>query len=174
MSTDPWDRRKKKGKKQKKPAKKRLSTQDKIQSMLVHKQSSNKNKRNGDTAMSGGSMSAMSGGTPNNQAPPRDAIERACSMKEELLSQIETLGERLPPNTLDQLIDELGGPENVAEMTGRKGRVVQTEDGAIQYESRSEVDVPLETLNLTEKQRYIYRTKIIIYHYTSINSHINT
>ena len=33
-------------------------------------------------------------------------------------------------------------------MTGRKGRVVQTEDG-IQYESRSEVDVPLETLNLT-------------------------
>ncbi|KMQ97410.1 protein strawberry notch [Lasius niger] len=150
---DPWDRRKKKGKKQKKPAKKRLSTQDKIQSMLVHKQSGNRNKRNGDTAISG-NMSAMGGNVPNNQAPPRDAIERACSMKEELLSQIETLGERLPPNTLDQLIDELGGPENVAEMTGRKGRVVQTEDGAIQYESRSEVDVPLETLNLTEKQRY--------------------
>lgn len=120
--------------------------------MLEHKQSGNRNKRNGDTANSG-SMSAVSGGVSRNQAPPRDAIERACSMKEELLSQIEDLGERLPPNTLDQLIDELGGPENVAEMTGRKGRVVQTEDGAIQYESRSEVDVPLETLNLTEKQR---------------------
>lgn len=121
--------------------------------MLAHKTSTNRNKRNGDTAISGqmGTMGSMS----RNQAPPRDAIERACSMKEELLSQIETLGERLPPNTLDQLIDELGGPENVAEMTGRKGRVVQTEDGAIQYESRSEVDVPLETLNLTEKQRYI-------------------
>ena len=39
-------------------------------------------------------------------------------------------------------------------MTGRKGRVVQTEDG-IQYESRSETDVPLETLNLTEKQRFM-------------------
>jgi len=150
-SLDPWDRRKKKGKKQKKPVKKRLSTQDKIQSMLVHKQSSNKSKRNGDTAMSG-SMSAT-GSVPQNQAPPRDAIERACSMKEELLSQIEILGDRLPPNTLDQLIDELGGPENVAEMTGRKGRVVQREDGGIEYESRSEVDVPLETLNLTEKQR---------------------
>lgn len=36
----------------------------------------------------------------------------------------------------------------------RIGRVVQTEDG-IQYESRSEVDVPLETLNLTEKQRFM-------------------
>ena len=37
-------------------------------------------------------------------------------MKTELLSRIEYLGERLPPNTLDQLIDELGGPENVAEV----------------------------------------------------------
>lgn len=95
----------------------------------------------------------MGAGT-RNRAPSRDAVERAYTMKKELLSQIEELGERLPPNTLDQLIDEFGGPENVAEMTGRKGRVVQTEDGTIQYESRSEVDVPLETLNLTEKQRY--------------------
>ncbi|KAI8441853.1 hypothetical protein MSG28_005537 [Choristoneura fumiferana] len=83
------------------------------------------------------------------------AIERACSMKEELLAAIERLAKRLPPNTLDQLVDELGGTENVAEMTGRKGRVVQTEDGQILYESRSEADVPLETLNLTEKQRFM-------------------
>lgn len=40
-------------------------------------------------------------------------------------------------------------------MTGRKGRVIQTEDGQIMYESRSEADVPLETLNLTEKQRFM-------------------
>ena len=39
-------------------------------------------------------------------------------------------------------------------MTGRKGRVVSTDDG-IQYESRSENDVPLEILNLTEKQRFM-------------------
>lgn len=112
--------------------------------------------RNGDGAAGQHGHQGMNAGGRNAAvvgAPPRDAIERACSMKEELLAQIESLGERLPPNTLDQLIDELGGPENVAEMTGRKGRVVQTEDGAIQYESRSEVDVPLETLNLTEKQR---------------------
>lgn len=33
--------------------------------------------------------------------------------------------------------------------------MVSTEDGGIQYESRSENDVPLETLNLTEKQRFM-------------------
>jgi P-loop containing NTP hydrolase pore-1/C-terminal domain on Strawberry notch homologue len=92
---------------------------------------------------------------PAGGPPPKDNIERACEMKEKILQKIEKLGDKLPPNTLDQLIDELGGPENVAEMTGRKGRVVQNEDGSIQYESRSEQDVPLETLNLTEKQRFM-------------------
>lgn len=96
-----------------------------------------------------------------NRTPSRDAVERAYLMKKALLSQVEELGEHLPPNTLDQLIDEFGGPENVAEMTGRKGRVVQTEDGTIQYESRSEVDVPLETLNLTEKQRFMDGEKTV-------------
>ena len=130
--------------------------------MLTSKTTNNRNKRNGDSA-AGKPLAAgnMNMAALRAQAPPRSAIERACSMKEELLAQIEALGERLPPNTLDQLIDELGGPENVAEMTGRKGRVVQTEDGAIQYESRSEADVPLETLNLTEKQRFMDGEKTV-------------
>ncbi|XP_008559956.1 protein strawberry notch isoform X4 [Microplitis demolitor] len=159
---DPWDRRKKRGRKPKKPVKKRLTTQDKIQSMLTLKtqNSQRNNKKNGDNG--GQTVGINAAGRPTMVgAPPRDAIERACCMKEELLAQIEKLGEKLPPNTLDQLIDELGGPENVAEMTGRKGRVVQTEDGQIQYESRSEVDVPLETLNLTEKQRFMDGEKTV-------------
>lgn len=88
--------------------------------------------------------------------PPRENIDRACQMKQEILAKIEDLGRILPPNTLDHLIDELGGPENVSEMTGRKGRVVQDQtSGDVRYESRSEADIPLETLNLTEKDRFM-------------------
>lgn len=85
----------------------------------------------------------------------QDAVEDAQRMKRDLLEQLEKLAGHLPPNTLDELIDELGGPDNVAEMTGRKGRVVSNDDGSISYESRSELDVPVEILNLTEKQRFM-------------------
>jgi hypothetical protein len=66
-----------------------------------------------------------------NRPPPKEALDMAATIKERLLAQIELLGNQLPPNTLDQLIDELGGPENVAEMTGRKGRVVQNDNGQV-------------------------------------------
>lgn len=45
-------------------------------------------------------------------------------------------------------------------MTGRKGRVVSNDDGSITYESRSELDVPVEILNLTEKQRFMDGEKV--------------
>lgn len=100
--SDPWvggGRKKKKSPKHK--PKKRQTTQDKIKDIISKKLTTNK--ANGKEELT-------------YPAPPRDAIERACNMKEELLEQIERIGERLPPNTLDQLIDELGGPENVAEV----------------------------------------------------------
>lgn len=86
---------------------------------------------------------------------------RACDLKDDLLERIERLGSRLPANTLDQLINELGGPNNVAEMTGRKGRVVQVEDNEIQYESRAENGISLEQLNMVEKQRFMDGDKFI-------------
>lgn len=43
-------------------------------------------------------------------------MEHAQHMKKGLLERLEDLAEDLPPNTLDELIDELGGPENVAEV----------------------------------------------------------
>ncbi|XP_014237071.1 protein strawberry notch-like isoform X1 [Trichogramma pretiosum] len=88
-----------------------------------------------------------------------DNINRACQMKDELLKKIEQLGPALPPNTLDHLINELGGPENVAEMTGRKGRVVQSENGAIYFESRKESECSLENLNVYEKDEFMNGNK---------------
>ena len=90
-----------------------------------------------------------------------DDAENAGKLRTELLLKIERLGERLPANTLDQLIDMLGGPENVAEMTGRKARVVCDDNGQVRYESRSEQDVPLEILNLAEKQRFMDGEKFV-------------
>lgn len=46
----------------------------------------------------------------------QDAVEDAQRMKRDLLEKLEQLAENLPPNTLDELIDELGGPDNVAEV----------------------------------------------------------
>ncbi|XP_039751873.1 protein strawberry notch isoform X2 [Pararge aegeria] len=161
---EPWVGRKKKVSKKKKApaaAKKKTSTQDKIETMFTRKSQAPPPPAVTVTA-AGRSLTGTPVGTnglylgpARPVAPARSAIERACSMKEQLLAAVERLGRRLPPNTLDQLVDELGGTDNVAEMTGRKGRVVQTEDGQILYESRSEADVPLETLNLTEKQRFM-------------------
>ena len=42
----------------------------------------------------------------------------------ELLARVDALS-GLPTNPLDELIDELGGPDNVAEMTGRATRIVR-------------------------------------------------
>ena len=37
-------------------------------------------------------------------------------MKADLLRKLERIGDRLPANTLDELIDSLGGSESVAEV----------------------------------------------------------
>ena len=46
-------------------------------------------------------------------------------------------------------------------MTGRKGRIVQHADGQIGYESRSEADVPLEILNISERERFMRGEKLV-------------
>lgn len=42
--------------------------------------------------------------------------EQVEQMKMDLLAKVEELGKELPLNTLDMLIDQLGGPDKVAEV----------------------------------------------------------
>lgn len=100
---------------------------------------------------------------PTNDHEMREYIYE---MKSDLLIAIQRLGRRLPANTLDQLIDMLEGPENVAEMTGRKGRVVQQKNSdetasTYVYESRNEADVPVELMNVIQKERFMNGDKLI-------------
>ncbi|NXG46572.1 SBNO1 protein, partial [Psilopogon haemacephalus] len=154
---DPWLIRKE-HKKPKDKKKKKSIDPDSIQSALLasglgSKRPSCFTSTVGTTTSS--TNTSANSNTNSSFVTSQDAVERAQQMKKELLDKLEKLAEDLPPNTLDELIDELGGPENVAEMTGRKGRVVSNDDGSISYESRSELDVPVEILNITEKQRFM-------------------
>ena len=81
-------------------------------------------------------------------------------MKDDLLRKLDVLAPHLPTNTLDELVEGLGGPDKVAEMTGRRGRVVSLPNGSVQYQLRSEADVPMEMLNIEEKNRFMAGEKV--------------
>ncbi|XP_060166121.1 protein strawberry notch homolog 1 [Globicephala melas] len=155
---DPWLIRKD-HKKNKDKKKKRSIDPDSIQSALLASGLGSKRPSFSSTPVISPAPNSAPANSNTNSSnsliTSQDAVERAQQMKKDLLDKLEKLAEDLPPNTLDELIDELGGPENVAEMTGRKGRVVSNDDGSISYESRSELDVPVEILNITEKQRFM-------------------
>lgn len=54
--------------------------------------------------------------TASSISPSLSAAEKCSLMKNELLEKVEILAPHLPPNTLDELIDKLGGPNQVAEV----------------------------------------------------------
>lgn len=84
------------------------------------------------------------------------------TIKAELLTAVERLGKSLPPNTLDQLIDELGGPGEVAEMTGRKGRIVMMPNGQAEYQLRNaESEAAVDQMNMEEKDKFMRGEKLI-------------
>ncbi|KAK2722406.1 hypothetical protein QYM36_002818 [Artemia franciscana] len=141
--TDPWLKKKKKEKvekrKPKKKLKKKLSKVEEIPNIPKPFPSIEK-------AVSTPILKRIQDGPPN--------TDRVIAMKKEIIRRLEELGKKLPPNTLDQLIDELGGPDEVAEMTGRKGRMVQDDLGNVTYESRADAEGPVDMLNVRERERF--------------------
>ncbi|XP_047426383.1 protein strawberry notch homolog 1 isoform X3 [Mugil cephalus] len=154
---DPWLIRKepKKGKEKKKKKRRKSIDPDSIQSALLASGLGSTRPAFTAPVTLPSTPAPVKAESQDSCLTSQDAVEHAQKMKKDLLEKLDDLAEDLPPNTLDELIDELGGPDNVAEMTGRKGRVVSNDDGSITYESRSELDVPVEILNLTEKQRFM-------------------
>ncbi|XP_041435843.1 protein strawberry notch homolog 2 isoform X2 [Xenopus laevis] len=90
-----------------------------------------------------------------------DHVPEVDLQKMELLKKVEMLGKELPLNTLDELIDQFGGPEKVAEMTGRKGRVVRKSNGTVLFESRAEQNLSIDNVNLREKERFMNGEKLV-------------
>ena len=81
-------------------------------------------------------------------------------------------------SSLDVLIDKLGGPSKVAEMTGRRARIARDSAGKPQYELRQSTCVSDQSLNVREVrepvslatqycQIYITNFFILIRSYTS-------
>ena len=63
----------------------------------------------------------------------------ALELKRELLDRLSVL--EIPEHPLDQLVNYFG-TENVAEMTGRKNRLVKLSNGGFAYRPRGNVGVP--------------------------------
>ena len=67
---------------------------------------------------------------------------------------------QLPDSPLDEIIDKLGGPGNVAEMTGRKGRIARpSQSESPRYETRTpDTDAygALDSLNVQEVRVLIF------------------
>ncbi|XP_076928744.1 protein FORGETTER 1-like [Bidens hawaiensis] len=86
--------------------------------------------------------------------------ESALERKSRLLDKIRSFD--LPNNPLDELVDQLGGPDNVAEITGRQGMLVRAPNGkGVTYQARNTKDVSMEMVNMHEKQLFMGGKKLV-------------
>ncbi|GAB4836724.1 udp-glycosyltransferase [Ancistrocladus abbreviatus] len=86
--------------------------------------------------------------------------EGAVERKMKILEIIRSLD--LPNNPLDDIIDQLGGPDNVAEITGRRGMLVRAACGkGVTYQARNTKDVTMEMVNMHEKQLFMDGKKLV-------------
>ncbi|MBA0783450.1 hypothetical protein Gotri_001160 [Gossypium trilobum] len=85
--------------------------------------------------------------------------EQALQRKSKILDIIRSLD--LPNNPLDDIIDQLGGPDKVAEMTGRRGMLVRASSGkGVTYQARNTKEVTMEMVNMHEKQLFMDGKKL--------------
>ncbi|XP_047315332.1 protein FORGETTER 1 [Impatiens glandulifera] len=84
----------------------------------------------------------------------------AVQRKSKILEIVRSLD--LPNNPLDDIIDQLGGPNKVAEVTGRRGMLVRVSGGkGVTYQARNTKDVTMEMVNMHEKQLFMDDKKLV-------------
>ncbi|KAL6843730.1 hypothetical protein ACP4OV_026301 [Aristida adscensionis] len=86
--------------------------------------------------------------------------DTAVEKKLKILDIIRSLD--LPNNPLDDIVDQLGGPDNVAEITGRRGMLIRASNGkGVVYQARNAKEVSMEMINMHEKQQFMDGKKLI-------------
>jgi hypothetical protein len=97
---------------------------------------------------------------PKKSAAPAGSIISECEqMRDRLLEEADSL--ILPITALDDLIDKLGGSAKVAEMTGRRGRLVRNAAGTISFQQRGAQEDDVDQVNVIESNRFMKGTKLI-------------
>ena len=86
-------------------------------------------------------------------------VPLCAEMKATLLERARELD--LPNSALDMLIDRLGGPSHVAEMTGRSNRIVRKADGKVAHEQRGAGDSEVERINVAECRAFQEGKKLV-------------
>lgn len=93
---------------------------------------------------------------------PPVADEWCCKAKEALINFSNKI--QLPNGSLDEIIDKLGGPDCVAEMTGRRWRIIRTTPNgqpALQLRASDAEASALESLNVTERNLFMSGQKLV-------------
>lgn len=105
--------------------------------------------------------------TPPLRFLPNELMALTNHIEDSFATQVQNIYQRalalhLPVNPLDQLIDELGGVDNVAEMTGRKQRLIRSKkSGKIVLQRRNANGVSIESQNVYEKEEFMSGRKRI-------------
>ena len=94
-------------------------------------------------------------------------IASLAKVQKELLARVDAI-EGLPINPLDEIIDKLGGPDNVAEMTGRSHRIVRrpvhpkTKATKLVYERRNKGGGKgCDSVNISERKQFQDGKKLV-------------
>jgi len=110
-------------------------------------------------------VTSVASSTPRNPSDftlqPEIDVEKLRAIRDDLLDKVAAL--KLPANALDAIIDELGGSNAVAEMTGRKGRLlaVGSDTAYVRRNASMAADVSMKDVNLAEKEEFLQGRKLV-------------